>query len=122
MFGEYSPVKARTCALSSVLLLRKFRELALFILDKTEDSSHMTTKKESWMIRCVKRRLDSWGSSAGWAGAAAVPGVARLLRAAALQLLHQHLAAPSQSIADLPEGAAAPQGAVPVLGGREQNT
>lgn len=45
----------------------------------------------------------------------AVPGVARLLRPAALQLLHQHLAAPPQSVADLPEGAAAAEGPVTVL-------
>ena len=43
------------------------------------------------------------------------PRVARLLRAAALQLLHQHLAAPPQGVSDLPEGAAAAQRAVPVL-------
>lgn len=58
-------------------------------------------------------------------GVAVLPGVARLLRSAALQLLHQHLAAPSQSIADLPEGAAAAQGAVTVLvgeGGDENTT
>lgn len=48
-------------------------------------------------------------------GVRGVPGVARLLRSTALQLLHQHLAAPPQSVADLPEGAAAAQGPVTVL-------
>lgn len=50
-----------------------------------------------------------------WVRPAGIPGVAWLLWSAALQLLHQHLAAPPQSIADLPKGAAAPQGAVAVL-------
>lgn len=43
------------------------------------------------------------------------PWVAWLLRSAPLQLLHQHLAAPPQSVTDLPEGAAAAQRAVTVL-------
>lgn len=48
-------------------------------------------------------------------GVRGVPGVARLLRSTALQLLHQHLAAPPQSVADLPEGAAAAEGPVALL-------
>lgn len=43
------------------------------------------------------------------------PWVAGLLWSAALQLLHQHLAAPSQGVTNLPEGAAAAQRAVTVL-------
>lgn len=50
------------------------------------------------------------------------PGVAGLLGAAALQLLHQHLAAPPQSVADLPKGAAAAQGAAAVLEGATVST
>lgn len=43
------------------------------------------------------------------------PWVAGLLRSTALQLLHQHLAAPSQSVTNLPEGAAATQRPVTIL-------
>lgn len=64
---------------------------------------------------CIKSWSSSWNCVCEVA-VAVVPGVARLLRSAALQLLHQHLAAPSQSIADLPERAAAAQGTVTVLG------
>lgn len=46
---------------------------------------------------------------------AIVPRVTRLLGSAPLQLLHQHLAAPSQSIANLPKGAAATQRPIPIL-------
>lgn len=51
-----------------------------------------------------------------------LPRVAWFLWAAALQFLHQHLAAASQSISDFPERAAAPQGAAPVLQGAEKQT
>lgn len=78
----------------------------------------MTADKKSRSIRWVVQNegLIPGAALLGGVGAAVVPGVARLLRPAALQLLHQHLAAPSQSVADLPEGAAATQGAVTVLG------
>lgn len=49
------------------------------------------------------------------------PWVAWFLRAAALQFLHQHLAAASQGITELPEGAAAPQRAASVLQGAVNN-
>lgn len=65
----------------------------------------MTTEEQSCSM---KRASDS--------PVVVVPGVAWLLRPAALQLLHQHLAAPPQGVSDLPEGAAATQRAVPVLG------
>lgn len=44
-----------------------------------------------------------------------LPWVAGFLWSAPLQLLHQHLAAPSQGVTNLPEGAAATQRAVTIL-------
>lgn len=44
-----------------------------------------------------------------------LPWVTRFLWSASLQLLHQHLAAPSQGVTDLPEGAAAAQRPITVL-------
>lgn len=48
------------------------------------------------------------------------PGVARFLRCAQLQLLHQHLAAPPQCLSEFTEGAAAAQGPITILKAEEE--
>ncbi len=50
-----------------------------------------------------------------------LPWVAGLLWPASLQLLHQHLAAPPQSVTNLPEGATATQRPVTILTKTEKN-
>ena len=78
---------------------------------------HLREKSSPWVRSQLGLLSGFWrGSPHGWGGS---PGVWGLLGATTLELLHQHLAAAPQGISDLPEGAAAPQGATAVLwGGR----